>query len=107
MVLSVPGVRGRISSAASSESSMSAFLVIAALVAVQRAVGPVEQPGHGVQRARLVPGEAEADRDLVGPPGAAVEVTHLSLQTIPQNTGGLGPRVQHKQLLLRPDYTCN
>src|SRR2546427_10668362 len=74
----------------------SAGVVLAPLVPVERAVGPVEQAGHRPQGARLVRREAEADRELIGSRRAAVEFAHLSLQSLGEDAGALGPRVAHQ-----------
>src|SRR5690349_14728418 len=104
MGLSVPGVRGRISSAASMVRSTSVFLVLTTLVALQRAVGPVEQPPHRLQRARLVKGQGEAARELVGAVRAAVELPYLPLQPFGEHSGGLGPGVTDQdRVLVAPD----
>src|SRR5438552_18504420 len=71
----------------------SAGVVLAPLVPVQPAVGPVEQAGHGAQGARLVRREAEADRKLIGSCRAAVEVAHQSLQPLGEHVGAFGTRV--------------
>src|SRR5213592_4248297 len=74
----------------------SAGVVLAPLVPVQRAVGPVEQAGHGAQGARPVRREAEADRELIGSCRAAVQVAHPSLQPLGEHVGAFGPRVAHQ-----------
>src|SRR5205814_8295287 len=76
--------------------SWSAGVVLAPLVAVERAVGAVEQAGHRAQAARLVRRETQADRELIGPPRAAVEFAHLSLQSLGADAGALGPCVAHQ-----------
>src|SRR5690349_23061455 len=100
MVLSVPGVRGRISRAASRVRSTSVFLVLTTLIAVQGPVGPVEQASHRIQRARLVKREAQADREIVGAVRTAVKLPYLPLQTLGEHSSGLGPGVADQDRVL-------
>ena len=46
--------------------------------------------------------EAEADRELIRPARAAVEVAQLSLQSLGQDAGALGSRVAHQHGVFVP-----
>src|SRR2546427_7548693 len=59
----------------------SVCVVLAPLVPVERPIGPVEQAGHGAQGAGFVRREAEADRELIRPARAAVEVARSEEHT--------------------------